>query len=245
MKWLIHQSLGWSALRWHDWLKRLFFCVALVILVTQSMATPASATGAYEVPKPDTGVWVVDRAEVLSRSNESKINNALEALATGTGNEVHIVSIHRLDYEETAETFVNQLFEKWFPTPEAQANQVLLVIDNLTNDTAIRTGEKVKTLLPDAIARSVVQETVLIPLKQGNKYNQALLEAADRLIAVLSGKPDPGPPEVKDTISVDGTFATPEETQSSNATVWVIGFLIVATVVPMATYYFYLYLQSR
>ena len=194
---------------------------------------------------PIPGEWVMDKAEILSRTTEGKINAQLTDLATQTGYEVRIVSIHRLDYEETAESFTKDLFDKWFPTPEAQANQVLLVIDNITNDVAIRTGEKVKAALPDQIARSVAQETVLVPLQDGNRYNQAFLGASDRLTAVLSGNPDPGPPEVKDTVRVEGTFATPEQTQSSNAMVWVIGFLVVATIVPMATYYFYLYLQSR
>jgi uncharacterized protein len=122
---------------------------------------------------------------------------------------------------------------------------VLLVIDNQTNNTGIRTGEKVKELLPDDVAQSVAQETVLVPLKEGNKYNQAFLAASDRLVAVLSGRPDPGPPQVQDNVQVEGTFATPEETKSSNATFWVITFLIVATIVPMATYYFYIYMQER
>ena len=230
---------------WKDLLQRLFLTLTVVVLVTQLIAAPAQATGAYELPRPAEGTWVVDRAEILSRTNEGKINTALEDLAKQTGNEVHIVSIHRLDYDETIESFTKQLFEKWFPTPEAGANQVLLVIDNVTNNTTIRTGEKAKDTLSDAIAQSIAQETVLVPLKEGNKYNQAFLAATDRLVAVLSGQPDPGPPEVKDTVQVEGTFATPEETQSSNATVWVIGFLVVATIVPMATYYFYLYLQSR
>lgn len=187
----------------------------------------------------------MDNAEIISRSNESKLNTQLEDLAQQTGKQVHFVTIHRLDYGETAESFTTALFEKWFPTPEAQVNQVLLVLDNLTNNTAIRTGEKVKAIMPDTIAQSIAQETVLVPLKEGNKYNQAFLAAGDRLTAVLSGQPDPGPPQVKDTVRVEGTFASPEETKSSNATIWVVGFLIVATVVPMATYYFYQYLQSR
>jgi uncharacterized protein len=125
-----------------------------------------------------------------------------------------------LDYGETIESFTNKLFDLWFPTPEASANQTVLVLDNLTNNVALRAGETVKTKLSDDVAQSVTQETVLIPLKEGNKYNQALLGASDRLAAVLSGRPDPGPPTLTDNVQVEGTFATPEETKESNATVW-------------------------
>lgn len=230
---------------WKHLAQRLLLSVAVFVLATQLLAMPAQATGAGEVPKPTTGIWIVDQAEILSRSNEGKIATVLGDLAKQTGNEVHFVTIHRLDYDETIETFTNKLFDRWFPTAEAGAKQTLLVLDNLTNNVALRAGEAVKTKLSDDIAQSVTQETVLIPLKEGNKYNQALLGASDRLAAVLSGRLDPGPPTLTDNVQVEGTFATPEQTKESNATVWVIGFLVVATVVPMATYYFYLFLQSR
>ncbi|MGA7934837.1 MAG: TPM domain-containing protein [Kovacikia sp.] len=230
---------------WRNGLQRLLLLLTVLILTMQLMAAPAEATGVYEVPQPDAGTWVIDKAEILSRANEGKINTELDALAKKTGFEVHFVTIHRLDYDETAQSFADKLFEKWFPTPADQARQTLLVIDNLTNNTGIRTGEQVKQLMPETIAKSVAQETVLIPLKEGNKYNQAFLGASDRLVAVLSGEVDPGPPSLDDNVQVEGTFATREETKSSNATFWVITFLIVATIVPMATYYFYLYLQSR
>ena len=225
--------------------QRLLLSITAFILATQLIALPANATGAGEVPKPKAGSWVIDQAEILSRSNEGKIATALENLAKQTGNEVHFVTIHRLDYGDTIDTFTQKLFELWFPTPEASANQTLLVLDNLTNNVALSAGQAVRTKLSDDIAKSITQETVLIPLKEGNKYNQALLGASDRLSAVLSGRPDPGPPTLTDTVQVEGTFATPEQTKESNATIWVIGFLVVATVVPMATYYFYLFLQSR
>jgi len=240
MKRLLNQFFGWRSI-----LQRLLLSLMVFVLLMQLIPLPANATSVYEVSAPEAGTWVIDKAEILSRSSEGKISTELESLAKQTGYEVRFVTIHRLDYDETAQSFADKLFEKWFPTPEAQANQAILVIDNLTNNTGIRTGEKVKALMPDKIARSVAQETVLVPLKEGNRYNQAFLGASDRISAVLSGKPDPGPPELRDNIQVEGTFATPEKTKSSNATFWVITFLIVATIVPMATYYFYLYLQSR
>lgn len=225
--------------------RRLFLVAIALVLVTQLMAAPASATSIYEIPELSSDTWVIDKADILSRSSEGKISSEFSNLAKATGYEVRFVSIHRLDYDETAQTFADKLFERWFPTPEEQAKQVLLVIDNVTNNTGIRTGAQVKQVMSDAIANSVAQESVLIPLKEGNKYNQAILGASDRLVAVLSGQADPGPPELKSDVMVEGTFATPEKTKSSNATVWVIGFLIVATIVPMATYYFYQWMGSR
>lgn len=236
MKQLLHQVFNWK-----KYLQRLILPLALIILATQLVATPASATGVYQMPKLLAGdrTWVLDQAEVLSRLNEGKISSTLDNLALQTGNEVRFVTIRRLDYGETPESFTNQLFEKWFPTPEAQANQTLLVINTITNGTAIRTGNKVKSLLPNDIAESVASETIQVPLREGDKYNQAFLDASDRLVAVLSGEPDPGPPQIVETVNVEGTFKKAEETDAGNATIWVIGLLLAATIIPMATYYLY------
>ncbi len=214
-----------------------------MLLASQIFTAPAWATSIYEMPTLPAGdrTWVIDKAEVLSRATEGKISSSLENLATQTNNQVRIVTIRHLDYDETIQSFTDKLFEKWFPTPEAQANQTLLAIDTVTNASAIHTGDKVKSIMPDEIAHSVASETVLVPLKQGDKYNQAFSDASDRLVAVLSGQPDPGPPQVADNLQVEGTFAKAEETETerSSSTGWVIGLLIAATVIPMATYYWY------
>ncbi|HAJ60642.1 MAG TPA: beta-propeller domain-containing protein, methanol dehydrogenase [Cyanobacteria bacterium UBA8543] len=222
-------------------LQHLILSLLLVILVSGLAAAPANAIGVYQMPKisPGEPTWVIDKAEVLSRLNEGKLSSNLEDLAKKTGKEVRMVTIRRLDYGETPESFTNALFEKWFPTPQEQANQILLVLDTVTNGTAIRTGEAVKSSLSDEIAKSVASETLVVPLRQGNKYNQGLVDASDRLIAVLSGQPDPGPPVVEEKIEVASTFKSAEETDTKNSTVWVVVILVIATVVPMATYFFY------
>ncbi|HBB34886.1 MAG TPA: beta-propeller domain-containing protein, methanol dehydrogenase [Cyanobacteria bacterium UBA8803] len=223
------------------YLQHLMLCLLLMIMASGFVATPANATGVYEMPNVSAGepTWLIDKSEVVSRLNEGKLNNQLEDLAKKTGNEVRIVTVRRLDYGETADSFAQALFKKWYPTEQDQANQTLLVIDTLTNNTAIVTGEAVKSMMSDEIAESVASETMTVPLKNGNKYNQAFLDASDRLVAILSGQPDPGPPVVEETVQVEGTFTSAEETDSKNSTIWVVAILIIATVVPMATYFFY------
>jgi uncharacterized protein len=224
---------------------RLILPLLTVILASSLFATSALATGVYQMPSLTTGdsTWVVDQGEVISRINEGQISSSFDDLAKKTGNEVRFVTIRRLDYGETPETFAKELFDKWFPTPEAQANQTLLVLDTVTNGTAIISGEQVKSLLTDEIAKSVAEATLAAPLRDGNKYNQAFLDASDRLVAVLSGEPDPGPPQIVDKVQVEGTFKKAEETDKGNATAWVVGLLIAATIIPMATYYIYLAVQ--
>lgn len=233
---------------WRTFVRALMIVFGLLLtLQLWAVGTPsAQATGVYSMPSLTASepTWVIDQAGVMSRVTRNEISSELEKLANQTGKELRFVTVHRLDYGETIETFAEKLFQKWFPTAEAQANQALLVLDNVTNTTAIQTGNGLKEILSDDIASSVAQETVMVPLREGNKYNQAFLDASDRLVAVLSGEPDPGPPVVVDNVQTEGTFARAEETDDRSATIIVIVLLVLATVIPMATYYFYQGMQS-
>lgn len=224
-------------------LQTLIVFLLFLVMVTLVPVSSASATGVYQMPSLSAGdrTFLIDDADVLSLVTENKLNKTLENLANTTGNEVRFVTIRRLDYGETVDSFTDQLFDKWFPTPEAKANQILLVLDTLTNNDALRAGETVKTLMSDDIAQSVVDETIQIPVRDGNKYNEAFLGASDRLTAVLSGEADPGPPTVKDELAaqVVATYKTAEETDDKSATIIVVVLLVVATIVPMATYFWY------
>ncbi|WRH67701.1 MAG: TPM domain-containing protein [Planktothrix sp. GU0601_MAG3] len=218
------------------------FIISLLLTVILGFsATPALATGVYQVPTVSSGdqTWVVELDGVLSRITERRLNSSLSELAKKTGYEVRFLTIRRLDYGETIETFTEKVFQKWFPTPEVASNQTLLVLDLLTNNAAIQTGEKTKSLLTDEIAESVVEKTLKYPLRKGDKYNEAFIAASERISTVLSGEPDPGPPLEQDNISVESTFKSAEETDDTSATIIVVVLLIVATVVPMATYYYF------
>lgn len=206
------------------------------------MAAPALATGVYQIPALSDSTWMVDDAGLISRINEGKITEQLQDLAESTGNEVRFVTIHRLDYGETPATFADALMAKWFPEPESRTNQSILVLDDVTNGAALKVGDAAAEMLSADIATSVVDETIAIPLRNGNKYNQALLTASDRLVAVLSGETDPGPPAEVTSFEMESTFASAEETEENrgNSTWIVVGFLVAATVIPMATYYIYL-----
>ena len=212
---------------------------ALLLVFAISLAAPALATGLYDLPDFDAkDVWVVDTADAISNANESKLTKTFEELAEQTGQEVRMVAIRRLDYGETVESLADEIFQDWYPDDKAQANQTLIVLDTLTNNAAIRSGDSAQNLIGEA-AESIINDTMGYNIRNGNKYNQAFNDAGDRLVAILSDQEDPGPPVMEDDIQIEGTFTKAEDTDDSSATVWVIGFLIVATVIPMATYYWY------
>ena len=219
--------------------KSLILSVFAIVFTLLISTTPAIATGLFDLPNFDANnTWVVDTAEVISNTNQSKVSRTLKQLADETGQEVRMVAIRRLDYGETVDSLAKEIFADWYPNAEAQTNQTLIVMDSLTNKAAIITGESAQGLANPDIAKSIADETVGYNIRNG-KYNQAFIDAGDRLVAVLSGQEDPGPPEIVDEIQTEGTFTKAEDTDQGSATIWIVGFLFFATVIPMATYYWY------
>lgn len=185
--------------------------------------------------------WVIDDSEVLSTSTKSTTAIKAEKIAKSTGIEVHVVAIRRIDLGQPASEFTAELFDKWFPTDAEKANQILLFLATEDHRTAIQTGSKVKAILPDSIATSIAEETMLYPSRKSS-YNQAVNEGMARLEAVLNGNPDPGAPLFAVEETETSNYATREETEASSSNVVVIILLVLATLLPMATYY---WLQSQ
>jgi uncharacterized protein len=216
---------------------------AMTLAIWQLCLFPAAATALYEIPTVAPGVptWSIDRAEVLSLSTRTKISTALGKLAQDTGKEVRFVTLHRFDYGDNAETFAHKIFQKWFPEAADQANQMLIVLDDLTNTTAVVTGSGMQQVITPEIANSIAQETMIVPLRQGNRYNQAFSDAVDRIVAVVSGQPDPGPPVVQEAAVAESNYLTAAETEANRTSfvTIVVVLLIAATVIPMATWWWY------
>jgi uncharacterized protein len=181
----------------------------------------------------------VDQAEVLSRLTQNELQEKLADLAEQTGIELRLVTFRRLDYGDTIQTFADKLFSAWFDNSDRQSNEVVFALDVQTNYGGFHLGETAATLVDDETIASILDETLVAPLRDGNRYNQALLDITDRLGTILKGEPDPGPPAMAANFQVERTFASPEETKSSNATTIVIVLLIIATIVPMLTYFAY------
>ena len=221
-------------------LKTLITSALLFVFAISCLTAPAIATGLFDLPDFDAPrVWVVDTADAISNANESKLTKTFQELADQTGQEVRMVAIRRLDYGDTVDSLADEIFENWYPDAEAKTNQTLIVLDTLTNNAAIRSGNSAQSLIGEEAAESIINDTMGYEIRNGNKYNQAFNDAGDRLVAILSGQEDPGPPVMEDDLQIEGTFTKAEDTDDGSATVWVIGFLIVATVIPMATYYWY------
>ena len=90
---------------------------------------------------------------------------------------------------------------------------------------------------PNALLESTADETMSVALRDGGRYRQATIDGLSRLETVLAGQEDPGPPELIEQVAVVSNVPTKEETEESNALIWVAVLLVLGTLVPMATWW--------
>lgn len=204
---------------------------SLLMLLTP--AAPALALNAADLPQAPPSNHVLDQAQLLSRASAADIARSLEALE-GQQVQASWVSVPRLDYDLTLPQLGQQLLERW---ADAGNDQLLLLIDGQTSATAIVATPSLQQRLSPELLRSTSRTTMAQPVREGNRYRQASLDAINRLDAVLHGDDDPGEPALAVNPVATARVPSREQTLSSNATTWVIVLLVVGTLVPMLTWW--------
>jgi uncharacterized protein len=210
----------------------------LVVLLSLScLLWPAAswATGAADLPAELPASHVVDGADLLSRSASTEIERRLESFGADRV-DARLITLRRLDYGLSLDALGQQLIERW-SSPNSSQAQLLVLIESQNNSAAVVISPDLGEQLPSDLLSSTAISTMGLPLREGARYRQASLDALDRLEVVLQGGEDPGPPVLLERMPIETNIPTREETQSSNAFMWVVVLLVVGTLVPMITWW--------
>ncbi|MBD2548046.1 TPM domain-containing protein [Microcystis elabens FACHB-917] len=217
--------------------------LSLVLAFGLMLAAPvaaARALSAADLPASPPADHVLDGADVLSRAGKAEIERQLQGFAAERV-DARLITLNRLDYGLDLRTLAGQLLERWSADPAAAGSSpdplLLLLIDTQTRSTAIVAQAPLERQLPNELLESTAATTMAQPLRSGDRYRQAAVDALQRLAAVLQGGEDPGEPVVEEAAAVVSNIPTQEETSTSNAFTWVIALLVVGTVVPMLTWW--------
>jgi len=178
---------------------------------------------------------VLDSADVLSRAASGDVNQRLEQFSE-LGVDARLVTLRRLDYGVSLETLGEELLQQW-QDEASRDGLLLLLIEAQNNSAAVVASPALLEQLPSTLLSSTAISTMGLPLREGSRYRQASLDALSRLEVVLNGGEDPGPPQLVERMPVETNIPTKEETESSNAFLWVVVLLVVGTLVPMITWW--------
>lgn len=203
--------------------------LCLFLAVPASFAISPSALGST---LPDA--VVIDEAEVFSRASRAELEAKLKSFSDDRV-DARLITVRRLDYGFSLSAFGDELLETW-NSPSGNP-LLLMLIETQNKRAALIADDELQTQLPASLLTSTARTTMTIPLREGDRYRQASIDGLNRLGTVLSGGDDPGPPEVIERVTLPTNIPTRAETESSNATTWVIVLLILGTIIPMATWW--------
>jgi uncharacterized protein len=200
----------------------------------------AWALAVGDLPLQPPATHVLDTAGVLSRAGSGEIERMLEAFSDDRI-DARLVTVNRLDYSLSLDQLGHDLIERWRSSPPEAAGSaptpLLLLIDIHTRAAAVVASPALERQLPADLLRSTARTTMAQPLREGQRYRQATVDALQRLSTVLKGGEDPGEPLVQEAPTVVSNIPTQEETRTSNAFTWVAVLLVVGTLVPMLTWW--------
>ena len=207
----------------------------VVLLGVLAVPSTAWATGVNDLPAQLPNSHVLDDADLLSRAANSDVDRRLEEFGADHI-DARLVTLRRLDYGLSLDSLGEQLLERW-QAQDPDRSQLILLIESQNNSAAVVASADLQEQLPASLLSSTAISTMGLPLREGARYRQASLDALDRLAVVLEGGEDPGPPQLVERMPLDTNIPTREETQSSNALMWVVVLLVVGTLVPMITWW--------
>jgi uncharacterized protein len=210
------------------------------VLVVLGPAGAAGAVGARDLPATPPSGRVLDTAEVLSRAGAGEVERLLDGFAADRV-EARLVTIDRPDYGLSLDQLGRDLLERWgvaaVEDGRPRLPQLLLLVDTRGRIASIVASPALERQLPPELLRSTARTTMAQPLREGQNFRQATVDALQRLGTVLEGGEDPGEPVVLEAPVLESNVPSREETQESNALTWVIVLLVVGSVVPMVTWW--------
>jgi uncharacterized protein len=200
---------------------------------------PAAALSLSDLPAAPPPARVLDTADVLSRASRAEIDRQLQDL-DGERVDARLITVTHLDYGLDLSQLGTQLLERWSADSKGGGegdSQLLLLIDTQNKATAIVASPALQRQLPAALLKSTARTTMAQPLREGDRYRQASLDALTRLRTVLQGGEDPGEPVEAEVAVPVSNIPTAEETREGNGLTWVVVLLVVGSVVPMLTWW--------
>ncbi len=206
--------------------------IALLTALALLASTPAYA----EIPATAPGPGLYDDASIVQKGNEELFKNAAASIERNTGLHVRFVMTKSIPFGDTPSEYAAELFGQWALSDD----DILFVASPKLARAGAAVGAHAAELLTPAIADSICNETY--SLKAGDeRYGAAILDVSNRLIPVLGGKDDPGPPDMS-AREVIQNFKTKEETSKGrNKYVVVVGaILVIAFVAPLVQTFWYI-----
>lgn len=136
-------------------------------------------------PAPNPPRLVNDFAGLMSGEQQQRLEDKLSAFNDTTSTQIAVVTVNSLNgYDVAGYSF--ELAENWGIGQQGDDNGILILVAPTERKMFIATGYGVEALVPDAIAKRIVEGT-LKPNFRNDDYYRGLDQATNLLIGLVSG----------------------------------------------------------
>jgi uncharacterized protein len=147
-----------------------------------------------EVAVPPLQSRVTDLAGTLSAGEVVQLEQKLAAFEAKKGSQIAVLIVLATQ-PETIEQYSIRVVDAWKLGRKRIDDGVLLIIAKQDRAVRIEVGYGLEGVLPDAIAKRIVDEIIVPKFKQGD-FAGGINAGVERMMAVIAGEPLP-PPQIR------------------------------------------------
>ena len=147
------------------------------------------ALAAAEVPIPPLKQRVTDLTGTLSAEQQQALESTLAAFEARKGSQVAVLMVPSTQ-PETVEQYAVRVEEAWKLGRKGVDDGVLLVVAKNDRKLHIEVGYGLEGVLPDAVAKRIIEEDIVPRFKQGDFYG-GVRAGTDHILKVIEGEPLP------------------------------------------------------
>ena len=144
-----------------------------------------------QVAVPDLSRRVTDLTATLSAQKITELENKLAAFEAQKGSQIAVLIVPTLDGEDIAQ-FGIRVADKWKIGRTKVDDGVILIVAKNDRKLRIEVGYGLEGVIPDAIAKRVIAETITPYFKAGD-FDGGITAGVDQLIKLVDGEPLPAP----------------------------------------------------
>lgn len=160
------------------------FLVTMFALPPVILPSLVNAIPIEQIPtlNPQGGLWVSDRANILSQASITQISGDIAKLEAETGAEIAVVTVPDTLPYPTPKAYATALFNRWKIGKKSLDNGVLILVSLKDRRIEIETGYGVQRFLPDAQVKDIIYTYMIPSFKTGN-YEEGIRAG----VTVVSG----------------------------------------------------------
>lgn len=163
------------------------------LLLSLSLLLGSATAHADDVAIPALKSRVTDLTGTLNAAEQQALEQKLAAFEQRKGSQLAVLIVATTG-EETIEQFGIRVAEQWKLGRKGTDDGLLLIVAKTDRTLRIEVGYGLEGVIPDAIAKRVISETI-VPHFKGGDFAGGVDAGMTQLMGLVNGEPLPAPPK--------------------------------------------------